>query len=474
MTGTVPSSRARECPGATASWLGSMPSSARPRRAPRHSSYSATPGSARPRSGGRRSSGSGRPAYPTLVARPDEEELARFAGRARRSLRGGRSRAVAARARHRRVRPRPRPAAHAAPAHDGTPGRAGDRRRAVARRRSRPGAALRPAARSTTGPSWLVATLRDRASATTSPAAARADRGARCSARCPSRPSARRSSRSCASIPRPALESIHRLSGGNPMYALELAREPPGLRCSSAPSARRSAARCRAGWRPRPAGSWRSCGPRRRSGPASPELLERGRRRRRRRRGVADAIDRGLLTLDEAMHGALRPPAARLGRPRRHGAHGAPRPARPPCRAGRPIPTTAPATSPWRPPSATRPTAARARGRRPPGRTAGRPGRAAELAAHSLRLTPLDDGRRSPGGPSPRSSIAPRPARRPAPWPCSTPSSPACRRAGERMAALTLRAGLDFGRADEVLAQAARTPRRTSWSAAASSTCSPT
>ena len=103
-------------------------------------------------------------------------------------------------------------------------------------------------------------------------------------------------------ISRPALELVHELSGGNPMYALELARSTDLNRDRLAASSRQtldSTLSARLAATPpairhvvQTAAALGPASPERlRVASGEPDVLER----------LADAIDRGLLTLDDSM-----------------------------------------------------------------------------------------------------------------------------------------------------------------------------
>ena len=255
-------------------------------------------------------------------------------------------------------------------------------------------------------------------------------------------------------ISRPALELVHELSGGNPMYALELARSTDLNRDRLAASSRQtldSTLSARLGATP-PA-IRRVVQTAAALGPASPERLQAASGEPDALERLADAIDRGLLTLDESMlvrcaHpllgsvvlGAMEPDARRALHARLADAISAPDD------RARHLALASVERDPTV--SAELEEAANRAGRR------GAPRLAAEFAAHSLRLTPIDDRstlarravaeilHRAAAGETGR-AIAMIDA-----IVAGLPPGP------ERFAALTLRVGIDFGSAEEVLAQA--------------------
>ena len=249
-------------------------------------------------------------------------------------------------------------------------------------------------------------------------------------------------------IERPSLEAIHHLSGGNPMYALELARAhdraphraPASL--SGTLSARLVA-----------------CPPSIRAivetaaalGPVSPERLQAACAAPFAE--VADAVGRGLLTLDDAMRvrcshpllasvalAGMTPAARRRLHQRLAGVVTDPDERARHLAAGcteRDAATAAELED-----------AARRAGQR------GAPSVAADFSAHSLRLTPLDDGRalaRRAVAEILHRAAAGETVRAVAMLDAVMSTLPPGR---ERAAALMLRTGLDFGHAEEILAQA--------------------
>ena len=255
-------------------------------------------------------------------------------------------------------------------------------------------------------------------------------------------------------ISRPALELVHELSGGNPMYALELARSTDlnrdrlaassrqtldstlSARLAATPTAIRNVVQTAAALGP-------ASPERLRAVSSEPDVLER----------LADAIDRGLLTLDDSMlvrssHPLLGSVALGDMDPEaRRALHGRlAEVVTDPDDQARHLALASVDRDASR--AADLEEAANRAGRR------GAPRVAAELAAHSLRLTPIDDRaalarravaeilHRAAAGETGR-AIAMIDA-----IVASLPPGP------ERFAALTLRVGIDFGSAEEVLAQA--------------------
>ena len=219
--------------------------------------------------------------------------------------------------------------------------------------------------------------------------AGRSGRAARARARCRSTRSATSCARSSARSPGP------RWSGSTSCPAATRCTRsnwpgPPSRRPTrSAPPPRRRCAACSRRGSPTRPGSPRRSPHRRRPRPGAD-----------RRPGATPVHDPGAATADlrRRRRGAARgrrrrrrplhPPTARLGRARRHQsarAHGA---ARPPRRRRRPIATPGPATSPCPAASPTRPSPP-SWSRPPTGpRRRGAAAVAAELARHSLRVTP--------------------------------------------------------------------------------------
>jgi DNA-binding CsgD family transcriptional regulator len=256
-----------------------------------------------------------------------------------------------------------------------------------------------------------------------------------------------------AAISRPALELVHDLSAGNPMYALELARSSdlnrdrlaisPGWTLDTALSARLADAPADVRVVVQMAAAL---------GPVTPEALAAAGGRDPREQ-LAGAIDRGLLTLDDSLlvrcsHPLLASvalgdmdPAARRDLHARLAEV-----ATDPDDRARHVALAAVERDADR--AAELEAAATRAGRR------GAPGLAAEFAAHSVRLTPIDDraslGRRAVTEILQRASAgeAGRAIAMLDAIIAGLPPGP------DRFAALALRAGLDVGTAEEALALA--------------------
>jgi DNA-binding CsgD family transcriptional regulator len=260
-----------------------------------------------------------------------------------------------------------------------------------------------------------------------------------------------------AAISRPALELVHEVAGGNPMYALELARSTDLNRDRLAmerTSSRQTLDRAlSARLNATPPATRRVVQTAAALGPASPDRLRAVCAESTAATGLTDAIDRGLLTLDDSMlvrcsHPLLGSVALGAMEPEtRRALHGRLAAAvdDPDERARHLALATVDRESEA---AAELEDAANRAGRR------GAPALAAEFAAHSLRLTPTEDRpalarravaeilHRAAAGETGR-SIAMIEA-----IIAALPPGP------ERFAALSLRVGLDFGCAEEVLAQA--------------------
>jgi DNA-binding CsgD family transcriptional regulator len=257
-------------------------------------------------------------------------------------------------------------------------------------------------------------------------------------------------------IARPALELVHELSGGNPMYALELARSTDLNRdrlAMARTSSRRTLDRALAArLAATPARTRRVVQTAAALGPASPERI-RAACGEAAAGGLSDAIDRGLLVLDDSMlvrcaHPLLGSVAlGDLEPAERRALHG--HLAAVVVDADARARHVALATLEREPAAAAEvEEAANRAGRR------GAPGLAAELASHSVRLTPLDDRpalvRRSVAEILHR--VAAGEAARAIAMVdailAALPPGP------DRFAAMALRVGIDFGSAEEVLAGA--------------------
>ncbi len=254
-------------------------------------------------------------------------------------------------------------------------------------------------------------------------------------------------------ISRPALELVHDLSAGNPMYALELARSSdlnrdrlgvsPGQTLDTALSERLAGAPPAVRLVVQTAAAL---------GPATPESLEAACGGDARDQ-LAGAIDRGLLTLDDSLlvrcsHPLLSSVAlGDMDTAARRALHARLADVvRDPDDRARHLALATIERDPARAQELV--DAADRAGRR------GAPGMAAEFAAHSLRLTALDDRaalarravaeilHRAAAGETGR-AIAMVDA-----IVAGLPPGP------DRFTALALRVGIDFGRAEEVLAQA--------------------
>ena len=249
-------------------------------------------------------------------------------------------------------------------------------------------------------------------------------------------------------IGRPSLEAIHHLSGGNPMYALELARvhDRAPQRAPASLSGTLSARLV-------------ACPPSIRAivetaaalGPVSPERLQAACAARFAE--VADAVERGLLVLDDAMRvrcshpllasvalAGMAPATRRRLHQRLAGV------VTDPDERARHL--AAACTERDAATAAELEEAARRAGRR------GAPSVAAGFSAHSVRLTPLDDGRalaRRAVAEILHRAAAGETVRAVAMLDAVMSTLPPGR---ERVAALMLRTGLDFGHAEEILAQA--------------------
>ena len=253
-------------------------------------------------------------------------------------------------------------------------------------------------------------------------------------------------------VSRPKLSWICELSAGNPMYALELARNPTSDRMSTAASrSLRSAISRRLA--DVPAATRQLVQTVAALGAASPEQLARAPWLTDTTRSLADAVDRQVLTLDRSMVVRCTHPLlgsvmlAEMDPAERRDLHGRLRElvTDPEDRARH---LALSRTERDGAASAELEEAALRIGRR------GGPALAADFAAHSVRLTPLDDRpaivrravsevlHRAAAGETSR-AIAMVDAVL-----AGLPPGP------DRIAALTLRVGLDFGQAPEILARA--------------------
>ena len=253
-------------------------------------------------------------------------------------------------------------------------------------------------------------------------------------------------------VSRPKLSWICELSAGNPMYALELARNPTSDRMSTAASrSLRSAISRRLA--DVPAATRHLVQTVAALGAASPEQLARAPWLTDTTRSLADAVDRQVLTLDRSMVVRCTHPLlgsvmlAEMDPAERRDLHGRLRElvTDPEDRARH---LALSRTEHDGAASAELEEAALRIGRR------GGPALAADFAAHSVRLTPLDDRpaivrravsevlHRAAAGETSR-AIAMVDAVL-----AGLPPGP------DRIAALTLRVGLDFGQAPEILARA--------------------